>query len=48
MPRSRAVFVVDATDTVVYAEYVPAIEEQPDYEAVIVAAKAAEDLHRAA
>lgn len=45
---SRAVFVVDATDTVVYAEYVPAIEEQPDYEAVIVAAKAAEDLRLAA
>lgn len=45
---SRAVFVVDASDTVVYAEYVPAIEEQPDYDAVIAAAKAAEDIRRAA
>jgi len=38
---SRAVFVVDANDTVVYAEYVPAAGEHPNYEAAIEAAKAA-------
>jgi len=38
---SRAVFVVDANDKVVYAEYVPAAGEHPNYEAAIEAAKAA-------
>ena len=38
---SRAVFVVDRSDKVVYAEYVPAAGEQPNYEASIAAAKAA-------
>ncbi len=38
---SRAVFVVDANDTVVYAEYVSAAAEHPNYEAAIEAAKAA-------
>lgn len=38
---SRAVFVVDANDTVVYAEYVPAVGQHPNYEAAIEAAKAA-------
>jgi thiol peroxidase len=37
----RAVFVVDATDTVVYAAYMPKLGEQPDYGAVLVAARAA-------
>lgn len=35
---SRAVFVVDADDTVLHAEYVPAIEAQPDYDRVVRAA----------
>lgn len=38
---SRAVFVVDANDKIVYAEYVPAAGEHPNYEAAIAAAKAA-------
>jgi thiol peroxidase len=38
---SRAVFVVDRNDRVVYAEYVPAAGQQPNYEATIEAAKAA-------
>jgi thiol peroxidase len=38
---ARAVFVVDADDKVVYAEYVPAVAEHPNYEAAIEAAKAA-------
>jgi thiol peroxidase len=29
---ARAVFVVDATDTIVHADYVPAIEQHPDYD----------------
>lgn len=37
----RAVFVVDAKDTVVYAAYMPKLGEQPDYEAVLKAAQAA-------
>lgn len=40
---ARAVFVVDANDTVVHAEYVPAITEQPDYDAAVSAARAASD-----
>lgn len=31
---ARAVFVVDTQNTVVYAEYVPEISHEPDYEAV--------------
>jgi thiol peroxidase len=38
---SRAVFVVDANDEVVYAQYVPSIEEHPDYDAALAAARAA-------
>ena len=38
---ARAVFVVDANDEVVYAEYVPAIEQHPSYDAAIDAATAA-------
>ena len=38
---ARAVFVVDANDKVVYAEYVPVVGEHPNYEAAIEAAKAA-------
>lgn len=38
---SRAVFVVDADDKVVNAQYVPAVGEHPNYEAAIEAAKAA-------
>ncbi|WP_126425648.1 thiol peroxidase [Brevibacillus marinus] len=38
---SRAVFVVDANDKIVYAEYVPAAGQHPNYEAAIEAAKAA-------
>lgn len=38
---SRAVFVVDSSDKVVYVEYVPAAGEHPNYEAAIAAAQAA-------
>ncbi len=38
---SRAVFVVDANDTVTYAEYVGEIADEPDYEAAINAVNAA-------
>jgi thiol peroxidase len=38
---SRAVFVVDSHDRVVYAEYVPAAGQQPNYDATIEAARAA-------
>lgn len=38
---SRAVFVVDAQDEIVYAEYVPTAGEHPNYEAVLAAARAA-------
>ena len=38
---SRAVFVVDSTGTVVYAEYVPAAGEQPNYDAAVAAARSA-------
>lgn len=31
---TRAVFIVDANDTVVYAEYVPEITNQPQFEAI--------------
>jgi thiol peroxidase len=36
---ARAVFVVDATDTVVHAEYVAAFDQHPDYGAALVAAR---------
>lgn len=35
----RAVFVLDKDDTVRYAEYVPEITEQPDYDAVLACAR---------
>ncbi len=35
----RAVFVVDKDDTIRYAEYVPEIADQPNYDAVLAAAK---------
>lgn len=38
---SRAVFVVDAGDTVRYVEYVPEVTNEPDYDAALGAAKAA-------
>ncbi|MFM1653956.1 thiol peroxidase [Brevibacillus sp. B_LB10_24] len=38
---SRAVFVIDSSDNVVYVEYVPAVGQHPNYEAAIEAAKAA-------
>ncbi len=39
--ESRAVFVVDSSDTVVYVQYVPDAGQQPDYASAIAAAKAA-------
>lgn len=39
--ESRAVFVVDSGDKLVYAQYVPAAGEHPNYEAALEAAKAA-------
>ncbi|MEV0155442.1 thiol peroxidase [Micromonospora sp. NPDC050686] len=38
---ARAVFVVDAHDEVVHAEYVPAIEQHPEYDAALAVARAA-------
>ena len=38
---SRAVFVVDAHDTVRYVEYVPEIATEPNYEAALAAARTA-------
>lgn len=38
---ARAVFVIDADDRVVHAEYVPAIEQHPDYEKAIEMARKA-------
>lgn len=35
---SRAAFVVDSTDRIVYAEYVPEVGDQPDFDAVLAAA----------
>jgi thioredoxin-dependent peroxiredoxin len=37
----RAVFVVDQNDTVIYADYMPALGDEPDYEAVLECAKQA-------
>ncbi|MDI3270734.1 MAG: thiol peroxidase, partial [Bacillota bacterium] len=38
---SRAVFVVDKNDRLVYVEYVPAAAEEPNYEKTLEAAKKA-------
>ncbi|RLT07661.1 MAG: thiol peroxidase [Planctomycetota bacterium] len=38
---TRAVFIVDANDKVVYAQYVPEIASEPDYDSVLAALKAA-------
>lgn len=38
---SRAVFVVDSNDTIVHVEYVPTAGQEPNYEAVLAAARAA-------
>ncbi|GLW05798.1 putative thiol peroxidase [Microtetraspora sp. NBRC 13810] len=38
---SRAVFVIDSDDQIIHAEYVPAIEEHPDYEKAVSVARAA-------
>jgi len=37
--EQRAVFIVDAEDTVRYAEYVPKIGQYPDYDAALAALK---------
>ncbi|MGW8142982.1 MAG: thiol peroxidase [Anaerolineales bacterium] len=39
----RAVFVVDRSDKVVYVEYLPVLGDEPDYEAVLEAARKALD-----
>lgn len=36
---SRAVFVVDANDTVTYAQYVPELGQQPDFDALLNSVK---------
>lgn len=38
---TRAIFVVDSSGTLVYAEYVPEMTDHPDYDAALAAAKAA-------
>lgn len=40
--HSRAVFVLDPENTIVYAEYVPEMSEHPNYDAALAAAKAVE------
>ena len=37
--EQRSVFIVDANDTIRYAEYVPQIGQHPDYEAALTALK---------
>ena len=37
---ARAVFIIDANDTVRYIQIVPEVTSEPDYAAVIAAAKA--------
>ena len=37
--EQRAVFIVDADDTIRYVEYVPEISQHPDYEAALAALK---------
>ncbi|WP_026690668.1 thiol peroxidase [Alteribacter aurantiacus] len=39
---SRSIFVVDANDTITYAEYVPEVTNHPDYDAALDAAKKAQ------
>lgn len=39
---TRAVFVLDSKNTIVYAQYVPEIKTEPDYDAALEALKAAE------
>ncbi len=39
--QSRAVFVVNAHNTIVYAEYVPEVTNHPNYEAALAAARGA-------
>ncbi len=39
--QSRAVFVVNAHNTIVHAEYVPEVTDHPDYDAVLAAARGA-------
>jgi thioredoxin-dependent peroxiredoxin len=39
--ESRAIFVVDADDTILYVQYVKEVGDHPDYEAALNAAKAA-------
>ncbi|MBZ5555530.1 MAG: thiol peroxidase [Acidobacteriia bacterium] len=41
---SRAIFVVDAQDTIRYVEYVPEIGEHPDYDKAVGTARALADL----
>ncbi|MET9001578.1 thiol peroxidase [Amycolatopsis sp. Hca4] len=43
---ARAVFVVDAAGTVVHAEYVPEVGQEPNFDAAIVAAQGAETARR--
>ena len=38
---ARAIFVVDAKNTITYAEYVPEIANEPNYDAALEALKAA-------
>jgi thiol peroxidase len=45
---ARAVFVVDAADTVVHAEYVPEVGQAPNFDAAVIAAQGAETARRAA
>lgn len=45
---ARAVFVVDAADTVVHAEYVPEVGRLPDFDAAVLAARGAEAARRSA
>jgi len=39
--ESRAIFVIDAQDKILYVEYVPAVGDHPDYAATMSAAQAA-------
>lgn len=39
--QSRAVFVVDSGNTIVYAQYVPEVTDPPDYDQALAAAKGA-------
>jgi len=39
MLLSRSIFVIDATDTIRYIQHVPEVTNEPDYAAVLAAAK---------